>query len=83
MTNEQPTAGGVPITDETIDQLVAEAEHGYDVDTLRRRGGRQRASLSADCRTAWKLVRNGHRGPDGLGGAGGRPVRRIAAPPVS
>lgn len=35
------TASGVPITDQLIEQLAAEAEDGYDVDeTLRRRGGR-------------------------------------------
>lgn len=48
MTNEHtPTSGGVPINDETIDQLVAEAEHGYDVDTLRRRGGRRPMGTAA------------------------------------
>jgi hypothetical protein len=36
-----PTSGGVPVTDEQINQLVTEAEHGYDIDTLRRRGGRR------------------------------------------
>jgi hypothetical protein len=31
----------VPITDELVDRLAAEAEAGYDVEeTLRRRGGR-------------------------------------------
>ena len=35
------TAGGVPITDELVDELAHKAEAGYDVDeTLRRRGGR-------------------------------------------
>jgi len=35
------TAGGVPITDELVDELAQKAEAGYDVDeTLRRRGGR-------------------------------------------
>ena len=36
-----PTSGGVPVTEDRIDQLVAEAEQGYDVDSLRRRGGRR------------------------------------------
>lgn len=36
-----PTSGGVPVTDELVDQLAAEAETGYDVETLRRRGGRR------------------------------------------
>lgn len=36
-----PTSSGVPVTDDQIDRLVAEAEHGYDIDTLRRRGGRR------------------------------------------
>ncbi len=36
-----PTSGGVPVTDALIDQLVAEAEEGYDVPTLLRRGGRK------------------------------------------
>lgn len=35
------TASGVPITEETIDDLAANAEAGYDVDKmLRRRVGR-------------------------------------------
>jgi Ribbon-helix-helix protein, copG family len=35
------TASGVPITDELVDELSAEAEAGYDVEEmLRRRGGR-------------------------------------------
>jgi hypothetical protein len=35
------TAGGVPITDESIEQLAAKAEAGFDVDEiLRRRRGR-------------------------------------------
>lgn len=36
-----PTSGGVPVTDDLIDQLAAEAEAGYDVAALRRRGGRR------------------------------------------
>jgi hypothetical protein len=35
------TSGGVPITDEMVDRLAAEAEDGYDVEALRRRGGRR------------------------------------------
>ena len=33
-----PTSGGVPITDELIDELAAEAERGYDPAKLRGRG---------------------------------------------
>lgn len=40
MNGEIPTSGGVPVTDDLVDQLAAEAEQGYDVGTLRRRGGR-------------------------------------------
>ncbi|MEZ0073033.1 hypothetical protein [Planotetraspora sp. GP83] len=36
-----PTSGGVPITDELIDELADEAVEGYETDTLRRRGGRR------------------------------------------
>ncbi len=35
------TSGGVVITDEVIERLAAEAEAGYDVEALRRRGGRK------------------------------------------
>ncbi|GGL05567.1 ribbon-helix-helix protein, CopG family [Planomonospora parontospora] len=35
------TSGGVPVTDDLIDRLVTEAEEGYDVTALRRRGGRR------------------------------------------
>jgi hypothetical protein len=42
-----PTSGGVPITDKQIDQLAAEAETGYDIDTLRRRGGRRPMGTAA------------------------------------
>jgi len=44
MTKEQPTiptSGGIPVTHDRIDHLAAEAEAGYDVDSLRRRGGRR------------------------------------------
>lgn len=51
MTTENPTmtqdetqrraVRGVPVTDDLIDDLVAEAETGYDVAALRRRGGRR------------------------------------------
>ncbi|MGA2164749.1 MAG: CopG family transcriptional regulator [Solirubrobacteraceae bacterium] len=35
------TAGGLPITDDLVDQLSTKAEAGYDVEEiLRRRGGR-------------------------------------------
>jgi hypothetical protein len=44
-----PASGGVPMTEKQIDQLAAEAEAGYDVDTLRRRGGRRpMGSAAAD-----------------------------------
>jgi hypothetical protein len=36
-----PTSGGVPVTDELVEQLAEEAEAGYDVESLRRRGGRR------------------------------------------
>jgi hypothetical protein len=36
-----PTSGGVPVTDDLIDDLAAEADAGYDVAALRRRGGRR------------------------------------------
>jgi len=41
-TNEthRETSGGVPVTDELVDQLAHEAEAGYEVAALRRRGGR-------------------------------------------
>lgn len=46
---------GIHVTDEHIDQWVAEAEAGYDVDELQRRGrgrpGRQ-ATTSAASSTA-------------------------------
>jgi len=42
-----PTSDGVPITEEQIDQLAAEAETGYDVETLRRRGGRRPMGAAA------------------------------------
>jgi hypothetical protein len=35
------TSGGIPVTDELVDRLAAEAEAGYDVPSLRRRGGRR------------------------------------------
>ena len=34
------TSRGIPVTEELIEQLVEEAERGYDVEGLRRRGGR-------------------------------------------
>lgn len=40
MTRNVPTSSGVPVTDDLVEQLAAEAEQGYDVGTLRRRGGR-------------------------------------------
>jgi hypothetical protein len=48
-TAEPPTSGGVPVTDDVLDQLAAEAEAGYDVAALRRRGGRRpRGSAAAE-----------------------------------
>jgi hypothetical protein len=41
VTEQAPTAGGVPVTDELVERLAAEAEDGYDVSALRRRGGRR------------------------------------------
>jgi hypothetical protein len=38
---ERRTARGAPVTDDLIDELAAEAEAGYDVAALRRRGGRR------------------------------------------
>lgn len=43
-----PTSGGVPVTDELIDQLAAEAEAGYDVTRVRRRGRRRMGSAPAE-----------------------------------
>jgi hypothetical protein len=34
------TSGGVPVTDELVQQLADEAEAGYDLEGLRRCGGR-------------------------------------------
>jgi hypothetical protein len=35
------TARGVPVTDDLVGDLAAEAETGYDLAALRRRGGRR------------------------------------------
>lgn len=35
---ERETINGVPVTEEQIDSWVQEAEVGYDVETLKRRG---------------------------------------------
>jgi hypothetical protein len=44
-----PTSGGVPVTDDDITRLTSEAEAGYDIDLLRRRGGRRpMGSAAAD-----------------------------------
>ena len=40
-TSPRRTSEGKPITDETIERLADEAEAGYDVTELRRRGGRR------------------------------------------
>lgn len=43
------TKSGTPITDELIEQLADEAEHGYDVDQLiARRGKRGRPRLGSE-----------------------------------
>jgi hypothetical protein len=39
-TDPKATSGGVPVTDELVERLAAEAEAGYDVDSLKRRSGR-------------------------------------------
>jgi hypothetical protein len=39
--DQRRTARGVPVTTEMIDELAAEAETGYDIASLRRRGGRR------------------------------------------
>ena len=41
MMDETPTSAGIPVTDDLVERLAAEAEDGYDVSTLRRRGGRR------------------------------------------
>lgn len=41
MRKHTPTSGGVPVTDEVIERVAAEAEEGFDIETLRRRGGRR------------------------------------------
>jgi hypothetical protein len=41
MNRDVPTSGGTPVTDDLVDRLAAEAEQGYDVAALRRRGGRR------------------------------------------
>src|SRR5690606_33084097 len=40
-TPEHGTSGGVPVTDELVEQLADEANAGYDTAPLRRRGGRR------------------------------------------
>ena len=44
---ETPTSGGVPITDDLVDRMSTEAEEGYDVTALRRRGGRRPMGTAA------------------------------------
>jgi hypothetical protein len=44
-----PTSGGVPVTDDLVDRMADEAAEGYDVASLRRRGGRRpMGSAAAD-----------------------------------
>ncbi|WP_368861299.1 ribbon-helix-helix protein, CopG family [Frankia sp. AgB32] len=38
---ERRTRRGAPVTSDMIDELAADAETGYDVAALRRRGGRR------------------------------------------
>jgi len=43
------TKSGTPITDELVEQLADEAEHGYDLDTvIARRGKRGRPRLGTE-----------------------------------
>ena len=47
--NHGHTKSGAPITDELVEQLANEAEHGYDVDQIiARRGKRGRPRLGAE-----------------------------------
>ena len=39
--HDDRTSGGVPVTDELVQRLAGEADAGYDVVDLRRRGGRR------------------------------------------
>ncbi|MDK7180543.1 ribbon-helix-helix domain-containing protein [Corynebacterium riegelii] len=41
------TINGQPVSEEQIDAWVAEAENGYDVETLRRRGRKPRDENAA------------------------------------
>lgn len=41
------TINGQPVSEEQIDAWVAEAENGYDVETLRRRGKKPRGEDAA------------------------------------
>ncbi len=41
------TINGKPVSEEQIDAWVAEAENGYDVETLRRRGRKPRSEDAA------------------------------------
>jgi hypothetical protein len=41
MTKEVPTSAGTPVTEDVVQRLSREAEEGYDVAELRRRGGRR------------------------------------------
>lgn len=43
----RPTAQGRPVTDEVVQRLADGAEAGFDVDTLRRVGGRKPMGSSA------------------------------------
>ena len=47
MTDKIPASAGIPVTDELVERLAAEAEKGYDVPTLRRRGGRRPLGTAA------------------------------------
>jgi hypothetical protein len=41
MTKKVPTSAGTPVTEDVVQRLSREAEEGYDVAELRRRGGRR------------------------------------------
>ncbi|MGO1193183.1 MAG: CopG family ribbon-helix-helix protein [Nesterenkonia sp.] len=45
MAEKYTLANGQPLTDELVDQLVDEAERGYDVDELEKKRGRGRPAL--------------------------------------
>ena len=52
MSDKRPTSKGKPVSEDTIDRLSHQAEDGYDVDTLRRAGGRRPRGSAAASGTA-------------------------------